>query len=259
MALAIGREFATFVHDETGYWGAYPPEIPVSVGDYLEFTSKGEINRLGTSLDWPGWKKEFPIETVDIKSPRLRYTSHARLDLIATASGGVSVAGGAAVSAGVKLTFSGKAGFVMDYRPTKLRRYRSVEAVRSWLLALAKNGKFPPGRALVMEVRTAESATVVMSKEAASTVVLNASASIPVTEAALDLADPTLGLSATTERGSALTSFAQASTPLYRVVLVRKSWLGKYHAELQAAGQESDTTDAFSTDPFEDNPLDDDV
>jgi hypothetical protein len=253
--VGIGQKYASLVHDVTDYWGAYLPNVPVSVGDYVEFQSDGAIRRLGTSFDWPGWQQQFPVETQQLDGAST-FDSHAKRSHGAEAGGGVTGPGGVGADAAISLSFSAEAGFVLDYQAAALHRYRDIETVRRWLLALAKKGEWEPHQALVTEVIEAGAATVVMSREKSSNVVLHAGASLPSGIGALNLSDPKLGLTVTSTSGSTLISLCKQSTPLFRIVRVRKSWLRRWHAELQAVSDDPHPAEAFSDDPFgtEDEP-----
>ncbi len=69
----------------------------------------------------------------------------------------------------------------------------------------------------------------------------------------LNLADPALSLTASSTSGDAFVSLCDASTPLYRVVLIRKSFWGKLRAQLLAVDADVDTSEAFTDDPFTDD------
>jgi hypothetical protein len=245
----IGQSYARLVHDETGWWGAYPPQVAVTVGDYLEFGEDGSVTRLGSSFDWPGWREQFPDECVPA-SGKETHTYGATRHRGAAAGAGAT-AGTVGVDAAVTLAFSREAGFVLDYQGDLLHRYRAIDAPRAHVLALAKNGDWPPERALVTEVVEAESATVVMSKTSSSTVVLSAQATLPAAVGGLNLADPTLGLTGVTTEGSALISLCERSTPLYHCIRIRRDWLRRYHADLLAAPSTTQLDDAFTDDPFD--------
>jgi hypothetical protein len=111
-----------------------------------------------------------------------------------------------------------------------------------------------PGHALVTEVVNATSASVVMSQEAASEVVLNASAAVKA--ATVNIADVSLGLTVSATRGATMVSLCQASTPLYRCVAIRKTIFGNFKAEMFGAEAPSDAEVESS---FTDNPFADDV
>jgi hypothetical protein len=254
--MSIGKDFAKAVHGETEYWGTYPPQTPVKVGDHIEFTSDGNNNRLGSSLDWPGWAGAFRIEPVTAAAQAM-YAAHANRTVGANAGAGVPeipAAGNVSAKASIKLDFTRSSAFVLDYTGASINRYKSIEELRRWLLELARKGMWQPGHALVTEVVNATSASVVMSQEAASEVVLNASAAVKA--ATVNIADVSLGLTVSATRGATMVSLCQASTPLYRCVAIRKTIFGNFKAEMFGAEAPSDAEVESS---FTDNPFADDV
>lgn len=245
----LGRVYSRAVHEETAWWGTFPPILPLQVGDYLDFESSGSIVRLGSTYDWPGWRASLPDETVNLDGSET-YSYGATRNRVASAGAGAS-AGGVALTAGVQLDFTHEAGFVLDYVGAKWQRYRNVDAAKEWVLGLAKTGQWPADQVLVTEVLVADSATVVASRERASGVKLEVGVEIPST-APINLADPELKLTASTTSGAAIVSLCASSTPLYHCVRVSKDWLGRWNARLLAADAPDDLTDAFEEAPFDD-------
>lgn len=182
----------------------------------------------------------------------LSFSAHATRNVGAGASARVPVPGGVPLDAEttVELSFTQQSGFVMDLKADAVIRYRDMNAVKRWLINEAKNGDWPLEQVLVTEVMHATSATVVIGLDQGSSVVLSAAAALP---GAFNLAEASLGLQARSSSGSTMVSLCAESTPLYRCMRVRKSWFGKYKAQLLAVDDQVALDEAFIDDPFEDD------
>ena len=249
--MSAGRKYARYVRNQTGWWGAYPPQAPMVVG-HIYTIHDGSPKYESSTFDWPGWSAGLAVEKV--RSPgTLSYSAHASRTV--TAAAAAQVPAGAPLPAGVdaevNLEFSRRAGFVMDLETDVTDRYRDIGAVKKWILAAAKNGSWDLNYVLVTEVMHAESATIVISEDRNSTVTLAASTALP---AVFSLADPKLGLGITRTNGSTMSAICGEATPLYQCLRVRKPWFRSQRAELLAASPGASVPDeAFIDEPFDDD------
>jgi hypothetical protein len=88
---------------------------------------------------------------------------------------------------------------------------------------------------------------VAVATEAGSRLDLHANAAIPAGIAGVSIADPKLGWTASSWRGSGYSSVCKPGTPLYHCIKARKGFRG-WRAELL---DEQEPADLFTDDPFD--------
>jgi hypothetical protein len=243
--VSIGRKYSRFVHARTDYWGTYPPTLSLSVGDLLEVNKDDSFKRVASTRDWPGWSEALPTDELP-GIGEVGFSAHADRRL----GGDAAVHGGAEPvldgAASLTLSFAKASGFVMELQSDWIRGYRDQVAAKKRVAARMKNGDWEPDWVLVAEVLHATSATIAISEEKGSSVVLSAKAALPP---AYNLADAALGLETLSTRGSCMVVTAKECTPLFRCLRVRRSWFGRRSVELQGLDEEG-LDEAFSDDPF---------
>jgi hypothetical protein len=247
----VAVEYNRLVHESTGWRAAYPLVIPIQVGDYFQLSAQGVPIGLGNAFNWPGWINSALVDSETIGGSETYYAGCQR-EAAATAAAGIDVPGGLGAEARISLLFSRSASFVLAYNAAKRFRIRDVEAVQHAVLTSAKAGWWQEDWILVTEVIAAESATLAVATEADSRLELHANAAIPTGIAGVAIADPKLGWTASSWRGSGYSSVCKPGTPLYHCIKVRKGTFGKWRAELL---DEQDPTDVFTDDPFDTESL----
>jgi hypothetical protein len=244
----VAKEFNRLVYESTGWRGAYPLVIPIQVGDYFQLNEQGVPIDLGNALDWPGWRAAVPVDRETIGGSETYYAGCQR-QAAPEAGGGAKVPGGLGAEATLSLSFTRSAGFVLAYNAATRSRVRDAAAVRQSILASAKAGWWQEDWILVTEVIEAESATLAVATEAGSQIDLHANVAIPDgIIAGVSIADPKLGWTASSWRGSGYSSVCNRGTPLYHCMRVRKGIFGKWRAELL---DEQEPDAVFTDDPFD--------
>jgi hypothetical protein len=255
MSDGLAGRYSQLVHDKIGWWGTYPVPLPLRVGDYVQMNKDGEIKYLGTVRDWPGWADGLPVESFPYKGKE-RFWAHATTTGAAGAGAGVATPA-ASVDASLAVTFSREAGFLVNLGGTSGRRFKSVDTARKWILGAAKSGQWDKESVLITEVIKAKWTTALIAEERGTRFSLQASASLPVDLAAINLTDPALHLNGSVVSGSGSFTSPTQATPLYHCARIRRRWYGKLYAELQAAAA-VDLESVFADDPFGDGTDDGD-
>lgn len=240
------KTYSSAVHDQSGWWGTFPVEFPLKVGDIIRQNKLGFMTFV-TNIK--NWGLIFPIDSEPVSAAN-SYSSHASRNLVASAEGGATVVTGAGAKVAVKVSFSEAAGFVLDYVSGKYVRIRDVSEAQEAVLGLAKNGQWKSDYALVTELFEASPATVLVSSAQNSSIVLTATASISENLAGINLADPKLGFSTSSSTEGVYHSVSANSSPLYHCIKVRRNWWGGQVAELQAYASVN-MDQAFTDNPFE--------
>ncbi len=245
------KEYSQLVQETTGWRGAYPLVLPIKVGDYFQIGANDLPVGLGNVLNWPGWADRLPVDSEDIAGSET-YSAGCQRESGATASAGATSPTGLGAEATLAVSFSHSAGFLLAHTAAKHWRFRDVAAAQRAVLELARQGDFwKENWILATEVVEAESATLVVSTEANSSFELHASMTLPPGLAAVGIADPRLGWTASGWRGSGYSSVCKPGTPLYHCVRARRSFWGTWKTEL-LDDAEVDLDTAFTDNPYDD-------
>jgi hypothetical protein len=149
----------------------------------------------------------------------------------------------------VAISFSEKAGFLLNLDGTSGSRFKSVDTARRWILGAAKAGQWEKEAALITEVIRAERTTALIAEERGTSFRVQASASLPVDVTAINLTNPALHAQYFKVSGSGYSTPPIEATPLYHCARIQRKWYGARYAELQAT-TDTDLEDVFVDDPF---------
>jgi hypothetical protein len=251
--MSLPEIYAKAVHEKSGYWGTFPLDHPLEVGDVIKFDD-GRIMEISNIFNWPGFKDAMPIDRTPVESAS-SWSRHAAKSREMVASGGATTTVGAGANAEVKVSFSEEGGFVLEYMGGEYTKLRDVEQARKWVLGLAKNGEWNKEYALVTEVVEASLVTVLVSSAQQASIVLSASASVPAELTGVNLADPKFGFKESSSDEGIYKSFSKVAYPLYRIIRIRKNWfIGSPYAEL-LAGKPIPMDAVFTDNPFGDDDV----
>jgi hypothetical protein len=249
----VAKEYSKLVKDTTGWCGAYPLVIPIKVGDYFQVDADGAPIHLGSIFDRPDWSASLIVDSQAIQGSETYYAG-CRREAGTTASGGVTPPTGLGAEATFSISFGRSAGFVLAYAASTQAHLRDVPKAQQLVVKLAKSGEWEENWFLVTEVIGAQSATVLVATEANAGIDLHANVTLPPGIKAVGVANPALGWTASSWRGSGYASLCKPATPLYHCVKPRKPFLRKWRAELLDVEPALDA--AFSDDPYEDEDAD---
>jgi hypothetical protein len=247
MADGLASRYSRLVHQTSGWWGTFPVPQQLRVGDYVQMSEDGEIRYLGSVLNRPEWREGLPTEAFAYKTAE-RFSAHATTTRGGGGGAGVKAAGVGA-DASLTITFTEKAGFILNIDGTSGSRFRSPDTACSWILGAAKAGEWQEEAALITEVIRAERTTALVAEESGTSFRLETSASVPLDLTVVNLANPALHVDYSRESGSGYSMAQTEATPLYHCARIRRRWYGARYAELQSA-TDPDLGDVFVDSPF---------
>ena len=212
----MAAEYLRLVHQVTGWRGVFPLGVAIRVGDYFELRGNDDSPvLLGNAFDWPGWQDATQVESEPIAGSA-SYHSGCRLEIDAHAGAGT-----------LSLSFSRAGGFTLAYETATRIRIRDLPSVTDVVLDAARSGRWQENWILAVEVIVAESATLIVAADQNFEFDLHANAAVRPALSAADIADPTLGWTASRSKGSGYHSMCQRGTPLYHGLKLRKSRFGR--------------------------------
>jgi hypothetical protein len=201
-----------------GYFATWLPSSNIELGD-IGVLDAGRFRRVGSL-------KELGNKHPDVREgnpENVSYSASAKRN--EGASGGASapvVAGRAELS----IKFTSQGGYVFEAISMRHVEIADRLALAESLLEAFKKGRWQEEWLLVESFYNAGSATIIVSEDTTSEVVLKASAAVPL--GTLPLADPKLGLTVASSTGKVVHCVAANNLrPLYSCVKVRDPLIGK--------------------------------
>ncbi len=92
------QTYSKAVHEETGWWGTFPIELPLEVGDIIQQDSEGRMTRIAKIKNWG---LMFPIDSQAVTAAT-SWSRHATRSRAATTEGGATVVTGAGAQAAIR-------------------------------------------------------------------------------------------------------------------------------------------------------------
>jgi hypothetical protein len=191
------------MHNNVGYFATWLPANTIKLGDF-GVVEDGGFRRLG-SLSELG----IPCSEVREGAPQdMSYYASANRTTGGTAGAGEVVPG---VKAEVSITFTGAGGYIFEAVAVRNLEIADRLATGKRILDAYKQLHWHKEWLLVDSVYTAASATILVSLDSSSEIMLKASGDV-----ALGLADPKLGLTVSSSSGRIVQLIAKSDlTPLY--------------------------------------------
>jgi hypothetical protein len=210
------------MHKNVGFFATWLPASILELGD-LGVLEAGRFRRIGSL-------KELGITELPVREGTAGTMSYS-----ASAERNTGVSAGASTAlpvakAELSIRFAQKGGYVFE--ATGIRNFEIADrmALADRILSFYEQGRWQKEWLLVDAVYRAASATVIVSEETSSEIVLKASGNIPL--GSLPLTDPNLGLSVSSSHGKIVHVVAQNNlTPLYSGVKVRDPLIGSPSVE----------------------------
>jgi hypothetical protein len=204
------------MHRKLGFFANWLPADPIAVGDVgrLEggrFRRAGSLAELGIEIATESGPGGQPVEYASSDGTQIEV------------GGGAGVAGLA--KADVRVSFTRNSAFVFHASVLRPRRLQNPMAVAHAVLAAYDKGQWERDWLLVESVHDAEVATILVSQDSTSEVVLSADVSELL--AAVSLADPSIGFRVTSTRGQMVKIVhADRVQALYSCMRIRDPLLG---------------------------------
>lgn len=205
------------MHSNVGFFATWLPASTLELGDF-GLLEAGRFRRLGSL-------QELGLPHPDVREGAPESMSYSAA--VQRAIGGSVAAGTAvpAVDAELSMKFSQQGGYVFEAAGMRHMEVANRITLASNLLAAYNQGKWQKEWLVVDAVYRAARATIIVSEDSASELVLRASSQLPMT--ALSLADPKLSLSVSRSSGKIVQVIAESElTPLYSCLRVRDPIFG---------------------------------
>jgi len=200
------------MHNNVGYFATWLPANTVKLGDF-GVVEGGGFRRLGSL-------SELGIPNSDAREgpPQdMSYSASAKRTTGASAGVGAVVP---SVKAEVSITFTGAGGYVFEAVGVRSLEIGDRLATCERILDAYRRQRWEKEWLLIDSVCKAASATILVSLDSSSEVVLKASGDIPL--GPLPLADPKLGLTVSSSSGRIVQLVAKSDlTPLYSCMKIR--------------------------------------
>lgn len=205
------------MHNHMGFFATWLPASTLELGDFGVLEA-GRFRRVGSL-------RELGVAHADIRGgppENMSYSASAQraVETSLGASAPVPVA-----KAELSIRFSQQGGYVFE--AAGIRNIEIADRMRlaKDLLAAYNQGRWQKEWLIVDAVYRAASATIIVSEDSSSEIVLRASGDVPL--GPLPLADPKLGLSVSASSGKVVHVIAQSElTPLYSCLRVRDPIFG---------------------------------
>jgi hypothetical protein len=201
------------MHNNLGFFATWLPSTAIALGD-IGVLEGGRFRRVASL-------KELGIGQPDVREGTAENVSYSAS---AKRSDNISVGAGTAVplaSGELSITFTNEGGYVFE--AIKMRQMEVADrlTLASSLLKVNEEGRWQKEWLLIDALYRAESATILVSEDTSSEIVLKASAGA-LPSGLLPLADPKLGLGIASASGKIVHIVAANNLyPLYSCVKVR--------------------------------------
>jgi hypothetical protein len=201
------------MHKNLGFFATWLPSSAIELGD-IGVLEDGRLRRVGSL-------KELGIAPMEVRegtTENVSYSASAKRTDGLNAGAGVVVP---AVSGELSFTFTSEGGYVFEALGMRQIEIADRLALATSLLQAYEKGQWQKEWLLIDALYSAASATILVSEDTSSEIVLKAAAGV-LPLGALPLADPRLGLSVASSSGKIVHIVAANNLrPLYSCVKVR--------------------------------------
>jgi hypothetical protein len=201
------------MHKNLGFFATWLPSTAVAIGD------------IGV-LDGGRFRRVASLKELGIGQPDVREGTAENVSYSASAKRSDNIAAGAGTavplaSGELSITFTSEGGYVFEAIKMTQTEIAEPLTLSSNLLKAFEDGRWKKEWLLIDALYRAESATILVSEDTSSEIVLKASAAA-LPSGILPLADPKLGLGISSSRGTIVHIVAANNLqPLYSCVRVR--------------------------------------
>ncbi|WP_138992747.1 hypothetical protein [Larkinella sp. C7] len=205
------------MHGNVGFFANWFPGDPLEIGD-VGLLENGRFRRLTTL-------KELNIECISSEGQNkqeMQYTS--------TQGTNVKASLGGALTAGTKgeitIDFSREGAFVFNASGLTTKRMENRLSVGNQILDTYEKKNWERNWVVIESLYVADCATIIVSEDHSSSIVLQASADIPIPS--ISLSDPKLDLKVTSTRGKLIHIVGEKGLhPLYACFKLKDTWFSQ--------------------------------
>jgi hypothetical protein len=205
------------MHRNVGFFATWLPASILELGDFGVLEA-GRFRKIGSL-------KEIGITDVEVREGTPENMSYSAS---AERKAGASTEASAAVpvaKAELSIRFTRQGGYVFEAAGMRNVEIANRMALANRILAVYEQDRWRKEWLVVDSIYRAASATIIVSEDGSSEIVLKASGNIPL--GSLPLADPQLGLSVSSSSGKVVHVVAQSGlSPLYSCLKVRDPLIG---------------------------------
>lgn len=218
MAAEPVRQYTDEIHDALGYWATWLPGSPLELGQCgplqgRVFDPQSALTNFGIELDSPTVGQLTDIQYVT--KGAVSYSLHGAAD-------SERIPGIPEGKAGIKLSFSRENAIVFVAKDARHTRIADVNQLAKTLYELISVGEFPAEFAVITEIITAGTASIMISSSDGAQLSLSADADFSA--GLIDVANASLGLSRVSSKNLQTEIVAQQSlTPLFKLVGLKRN------------------------------------
>ena len=219
------------MHNNIGFFATWLPSSTMELGDF-GVLEEGRFRRMGS------------LKELGVPKQKIREGTSENMTYSASADRKVGASAGAAsaipvAKAELSIRFTRQGGYVFEAESIRNIEIAERFELAERLLQMYKQERWRKEWFLVDSMYVAKSATIIVSEDNSSEIVLQASSNVPL--GALPLADPKLGLSVASSSGKIVHVIAQNDLkPLYSCLKVRDPLIGSPSVEpVRGLGQPS--------------------
>jgi hypothetical protein len=186
------KRYQQEMHTNLGFFATWLPSTPIALGD-IGVLQDGRFRRVASL-------KELGIVQTDVREGMAENVSYSAS---AKRSDNVTVGAGTAVplaSAELSITFTSEGGYIFEAINMKQMEVADRLSLASSVLKAYEDGRWQKEWLVIDGLYRAESATILVSEDTSSEIVLKASAAA-LPAGLLPLADPKLGLGIASSSG----------------------------------------------------------
>jgi hypothetical protein len=205
------------MHKNVGYFATWLPASIIELGD-IGVLEAGRFRRVGS------------LQELNMRHSRVREGTPENMSYSAAAKRSESASAGASTVVPVAkgelaIQFTSQGGFVFDAAGMRNIEIADRLALAEDILKAYEAGRWQKEWLVVEAIYRADSATIIVSEDSTSEIVLKATANVPL--GSLPLADPKLGLSISSSNGKLVHVVAADNLhPLYSCLKVRDPLFG---------------------------------
>jgi hypothetical protein len=207
------------MHKNVGFFATWLPASTLELGD-VGVLESGRFRRIGSL-------KELGIPHAEVREgtpENMSYSASAERKIGVSAQAGVVVP---VAKAELSIRFTRQGGYVFEVAGARNVEIADRLALAEHILAVYAQDRWRKDWLVVDAIYRASSATIIVSEDSSSEIVLSLSASGTIPLGALPLADPQLGLSVSSSTGKIIHVIAHNDlTPLYSCFKVRDPLIG---------------------------------